>query len=83
MRVTYLNKTCDACPTQWEGHLDTGEYLYIRFRWGWLSASIEKSYGTEQIYSARHGDEYSGLMSTDDMTQLLSEVLDFSVVCNA
>lgn len=26
--------TCEACPTQWDAWTDTGQYLYLRYRWG-------------------------------------------------
>lgn len=27
-------KTCVACPTQWEGTLNDGRKFYFRYRWG-------------------------------------------------
>lgn len=36
MRITDLWMTCESCPSQWEGRLANGRYLYIRFRWSRL-----------------------------------------------
>lgn len=33
-KVKTIEKTCDACPEQYSGTLETGEEIYIRFRWG-------------------------------------------------
>lgn len=26
--------TCQACPSQWDAWTDSGQYLYLRYRWG-------------------------------------------------
>ena len=38
--VAKVMKTCDACPSQWEGTTDAGKVVYVRYRWGYLSISI-------------------------------------------
>jgi hypothetical protein len=40
LKVATLEKTCEACPSQWEGVGANGEDIYIRYRWGtlWLEA---------------------------------------------
>ena len=38
--IEKLTKTCDACPSQWEGVTDAGKAVYVRYRWGYLSISI-------------------------------------------
>lgn len=35
--IEHLTQTCGACPSQWEGELEDGRMLYIRYRWGYLS----------------------------------------------
>lgn len=34
MKVTELYRTSIACPEQYEGYIDTGEYIYVRCRGG-------------------------------------------------
>ncbi len=72
--VTELNRTCFACPSKWEGCTEDGQHVYIRYRWGFLSASV----GNDQIYGASHGDSLDGDMSNEDMKNALSGVLRFS-----
>lgn len=73
--------TCGACPSQWEGRTTDGEYVYIRFRWGFLSAGIGPSLddaivpGASQrrgrtIYAEQVSDGLDGSMTTDRMLEL-------------
>ena len=42
--VTELRKTCDACPSQWEGRTADGRHIYIRYRFGDLSFGTGESF---------------------------------------
>ncbi len=43
MMVSEIKRTCGACPSQWEGRLDDGRFLYVRFRWGSFGFGIGAS----------------------------------------
>ncbi|MDH6116891.1 hypothetical protein ABH930_000310 [Kitasatospora sp. GAS204A] len=34
MTIVRAVQTCLACPSQWDAWTDTGQYLYLRYRWG-------------------------------------------------
>ena len=78
MKLQTLIKTCSASPSQWEGQLEDGRYVYIRFRWGHLSVrasteSIDDAIGTgEALYegSPEDSDALDGVMSTCEMLKL-------------
>lgn len=36
-------QTCCACPSQWDAWTDTGQYLYLRYRWGSGTAEARPS----------------------------------------
>lgn len=36
-------KTCSACPTQWEGKLNDGRSFYFRYRWGGARLSVAET----------------------------------------
>lgn len=55
MKVTKIEKTCYACPAQWEGTLEDGRMFYIRYRWGGLSIEVSKK-PTTDIYKAMGSD---------------------------
>ena len=73
IRVVELNKTCHACPSQWEGMTEEGLYVYIRYRWGYLSASV----GREDVYGKRIGDGYDGVLDDTEMEFALRDVMEF------
>lgn len=35
-----IRMTCIACPTQWEGALDDGRFVYFRYRSGLLTIDV-------------------------------------------
>lgn len=34
MNIVRAVQTCNVCPAQWDSWTDTGQYLYLRYRWG-------------------------------------------------
>lgn len=36
------HKTCEACPTQWEGALKDGRTFYFRYRHGYASLTVSE-----------------------------------------
>lgn len=89
MKVIKLTKTCEACPSQWEGTLEDGRMIYIRYRWGYLSVRISED-KTEDIGDAvALGDEIFGkqinerplgFMDYEELVKLTSHILDYSNV---
>lgn len=77
-RFQSLTKTCDACPSQWEGILKDGRHIYIRYRWGNLGIGIGATalaaIGNYE-YGIDVGDEFDGSMTTEEMLGPLSEIL--------
>lgn len=55
IRVASITQTCHACPSQWEGLLDDGREVYVRYRFGWLSISIRVS--GEELFSKFCGED--------------------------
>lgn len=83
--VTALEKTCPACPSQWEGTLDDGRVMYARYRWGELSVGLGKDIDeavdngrTEDALFFEHvGDGLDGFMSFEELRAHLGGLLDF------
>lgn len=75
-KVASLTNLSTSCPSQWKGQLDDGRDLYIRYRYGTLTASVE----SEIVASIEYGDPLSGVLSTDEMESLLENWFDFSAV---
>ena len=67
-RLRKLTKTCDFCPSQWDGELEDGSPVYIRYRWGYLAVRPHPgSPESERLYGKQVGDDYEGVMSTEEM----------------
>ena len=78
--VKKLSKTCDACPSQWEGETTDGRVVYIRYRWGYLSAGIGADIGEavrDNLYEEQIGGELDGYIMEYDMKAFLVDVFDF------
>lgn len=56
-------QTCFACPSQWDAWTPDGRYVYLRFRWGHGTVSMEP-FGTVASFSVE--DPYAGVISLDD-----------------
>lgn len=90
-KVTTLTLTCGGCPTQWEGSLDTGECIYIRYRWGYLTISAAPTvdravscYLVDEearvILEQEVGNPYDGWLTAEQLVELTQSELDFSQI---
>lgn len=70
--------TCSACPSQWDIHTTDGQYIYARYRWGWLTVTLDPwSENSKELYAEQMGDEYDGVMSTIQLKELTKEILEW------
>lgn len=79
MTVTIVKavQTCEACPSQWDAWTDTGQYLYLRYRWGVGTAEEFDSpdpetwdtYPATPIAEFDTGEEYGGEISLTEFCQ--------------
>ncbi len=70
MNLTNLKRTCDACPSQWDGTFEDGERFYARYRWG--SFTVDKN--EVEIFRRQIGDELDGVMTTSEMLDIVREI---------
>ncbi len=61
--IVELQQTCYACPSQWEGKLQDGTELYVRYRFGTLRVDLDG----ETVAHAHIGDAMDGAMSISEM----------------
>lgn len=93
-RVASVNKTCNACPAQFEIKLESGHMVYVRYRHGRLSVRISE-YPTDDILDAvkaepvvegisfpKDTDPFDGVMEIEELIQRTSMVFDWSAVTN-
>jgi hypothetical protein len=84
-KVTSLKKTCIACPSQWEGTLDDGRALYVRYRWGGLSVGAGEDiddaisrWRDDALFEEDVGDGLDGFMDLPELKDHLRGLLDFA-----
>ena len=76
LNLKRLTQTSDACPSQWDGELDDGTPVYIRYRWGFLRVDLNP--WTEQsqtVYGQQLGEPLHGCLIEDDMLEAIAGVM--------
>lgn len=72
--IAEIIKTCEACPSQWEGRLRDGCPFYIRYRWGYLAvhigppgSSVDDAIDAPEWFGAQIGPRLDGHISLDEV----------------
>ena len=82
-KIIELTQTCGACPSQWEGKLEDGRMIYIRYRYGGLEVSISY-YPTDDVSDAVNGESifqkyiggaYDGVLDNEKMLFVLKDII--------
>ncbi len=76
IRIDRLKKTCEGCPTQWEGITTDGGDVHIRYRWGTLVVYID---GVEYIY-LETGNELHGNMTMAELINYTQGKISFDPI---
>jgi hypothetical protein len=88
LKIENLKKTCHACPAQWEGFLNDGRAIYIRYRWGYLSVCISPKVTGDisdavngyEIFHKQFGGEYHAELEESELQEITEEVLEFPIL---
>lgn len=84
-KVVALRKTSLACPSQWEGTLEDGRVVYVRYRHGALSAgvgndideAVRNGMSDQALHADYVGDGLDGFMDFDELKVHLHGLLEF------
>jgi hypothetical protein len=75
-KLISLTQTCAMCPSQWEGILDNGKHVYVRYRWGQITLRVGKN--LDAAIDSRHylfkqiGEDFDGILSSREMLKVLN-----------
>ena len=75
-RIVNLIQTCSASPAQWEGELEDGRAIYIRYRWGSLGFGVGATLDDaidDCEYVKDIGEQFDGYIAEDEMLVHLAE----------
>lgn len=80
VRMRTLQHTCSACPSQWEGETQDGQFLYVRYRWGRLTwgfgTTIDNAIEASVTAQGKClGDPLDGELSTQAMLEELALIV--------
>ena len=80
LKLKNIEQPCIACPSQWEGELEGGKFIYIRFRWGNLTWGVGETINKAVDESMKCdgisiGDGLDGAMEKKEMFELLGLTL--------
>jgi hypothetical protein len=81
IRVRKLTQTCERSPSQWQGTTDDGLFVYVGYRWGFLSIGTgvtesEAIANRNNVFEKRLGDSLDGTLEYEklrDVTRALIE----------
>lgn len=76
LKVKELHRTCCACPSQWEGMTDDNKFIYVRYRWGYFSFSVDN----KEVYGVQYGEDMDGEMDDIAMLVICMKFCDFSYI---
>lgn len=84
INVVEYRQTCVACPSQWEGTTDKGEFVYARYRHGFLRVEVAPSYESWEkawgrtdftVVSGEYGDDLDGFMTDEELRERTQGVI--------
>jgi len=79
MKIVDLNRSLMACPSQWEGTLEDGRSIYIRYRGGQFSARVGykgdpwSAVMGDEVVGKKLGDDLDGYLDDADLLEALGE----------
>lgn len=80
-KVISIENTCTACPSQWEGTLDDGRMIYIRYRHSHLTVSVSP-FPTTNISDAVRGNLIFESHTDEDDGGFLSYKHIYAILCD-
>jgi hypothetical protein len=77
MKIQSIEQTCSRSPSQWEGQMDNGSFIYIRYRWGNLTVgfgdTIDEaiwSPNTQDWFDRQIGGELDGDITLEEVCRV-------------
>lgn len=85
IKVVNVMRTCWACPAQWEGETDSGQFVYARYRGGHMRVDVaqtEEMWGSSPhrdftVYREDFGGPFDGYITFEELKQHTAGVLEW------
>lgn len=84
--VSKIARTCRACPSQYQGVTDTGAFVYVRYRSGWLNISVgqeesETVSNEGNVFRKQPGDTHDGELDYEKLRDITGGLIAWPEVC--
>ena len=82
VRVSNIAQKCTGHPTQWEGSMDDGQHIYVRYRWGCLSIGTGKTIeeavrNSNNLFEKQLGDKRDGKLEYAQLREATKGLVDW------
>jgi hypothetical protein len=87
LKAKTAEQTCYACPSAWSGQLEDGRQWHARYRWGWLTFSVDADPNKLSVFSDEPSEIYhefqlggdlDGTLEYEVMRDTLEDLIDLS-----
>jgi len=73
LKVVKVRQTCSGNPSQWEGITEDGQFIYVRYRWGYLQIGKGETLDTavfdESIFGKQIGLDRDGHIGYSELKE--------------
>jgi hypothetical protein len=81
-RVSKLTQTCERDPSQWEGRTFDGLFVYVRYRWGWLSigsgtTAVQAVTNDNDLFEKQIGNRLDGELEYEMLREVTAGVIEW------
>lgn len=84
LKVKTLFQTTKACPTQWEGILEDGRAIHIKYKWGQITVRTaptpEGINDVAPLISKQYGKAWDSCIDFDTLKAKTDDILDLSEI---
>lgn len=79
--VKSYERTCFACPSQWDIYTLDGKYIYAQYRWGHLTLTLNAFTKISRVILSQNiGNGLDGMLSDEEFREITSGILDWGCV---
>jgi hypothetical protein len=77
-----LTQTCERDPSQWDGRTFDGLFVYVRYRWGWLSigsgtTAVQAVTNDNDVFEKQLGNRLDGKLEYERLREVTAGVIEW------
>jgi hypothetical protein len=81
-QISRLTQTSERDPSQWEGRTADGLFVYVRYRWGWLSigsgaTAAQAVANDNNLFEKQLGNRLDGKLEYERLREVTAGVIEW------